>query len=78
MRREELEKVQRQEKDKQIMLEDKLPHMLEKLNFDGFIVSAIRADDLAKRDDYISLDSECMKILKNKMRELNDTFVLAS
>ena len=77
-RKEEFETDQQEERDKRILYESQLPDMLDSLNPEGFVVRAYSKRDLAKREDYTVLDRECMVILKNKQRELNDTLVLAT
>ena len=59
-------------------LEVELPSMLNTLNLVGFIVHAFSTKDLSGREDYISLDRECITIIKDRSRELNDTLVLAT
>ena len=61
-----------------IEIEAELPSLLNTLNPLGFIVSAFIEGDLGNREDYISLDEECMSILNYKRKELNDTIVLAT
>ena len=78
MRREEQHELQQKEKLMRIQLEDELPSLLDSLNLDGFLVRAFLKDDLLERDDYITLDKECMSRLKDKTREINDTIVLAA
>ena len=77
----ELEKKEVKEhktKEKLLAVEAELPSMLKSLNPEGFIVCAFSQKDLFGREDYISLDGECMKIIKDRSRELNDTIVLAT
>ena len=76
-RKEVNERDQMEERDKRILYEDQLLDMLNSLNPEGFVVRAYSLKDLAKREDYTTLDRECMIILKNKQRELNDTLALA-
>ena len=75
----ELEKKEMKEQktmEKLLALEAELPSMLKSLNPKGFIVHPFSTKDLFGREDYISLDVECMKIIKDRLRELNDTIVL--
>ena len=69
---------EKKDRDNRLCLELELPSLLNSLNPEGFVVRAFREDDLGKRDDYITLDRDCMVILKNKQKELNDTLVLAT
>ena len=51
------------EKEKRIMMENELPSLLESLNPNGFIIRAYPLEeDIAKREDYITLNGECMNI----------------
>ena len=78
LRKEEEVKSQEMEKYKIIMIENELPSLLKSLKPNGFIVRANPLEDITKREDYITLDGECMKILNNKPRKLNYTLVLAT
>ena len=66
------------ERDKIILYEDQLLALLDALNLEGFTVRAYSLKDIAKTEDYITFDRECMKILNNKAKELSDTLVLAA
>jgi len=78
VRTEENARTQIEEKNRLVEIEAELPSLLNSLNPLGFIVRAFLERDLGNREDYISLDKECMIILKDKGKELNDTLVLAT
>lgn len=64
-------------KNKVIEIEDELPSILEPMNLKGFVVRVFNVEDYLKRDDHITLDKEAIIILKNKIRELNSSLIIA-
>lgn len=59
-------------------LEAELPHLLGTINPEGFLVSLFLSEDIGKREDYLTLDRESLCILKDKVREVNDTILLGA
>ena len=59
-------------------LEAELPHLLSTINPEGFLVSLFLSEDIGKREDYVTLDRESLCILKDKVKEVNDTILLAA
>ena len=55
-----------------------MPHLLSTINPEGFLVSLFLSEDIGKREDYLTLDRESLCILKDKVREVNDTILLAA
>ena len=58
-------------------LEAKIPALLDSISLGGFIVRAFAQEDSLGRDDYISLDRDSLKWLREKKLEINDLIMLA-
>lgn len=60
------------------MAKENVLHRFLMADRDGFDAKCFIVDDTLSREDYVEIDANSLVILKNKIKELNNTVILAS